>query len=121
MKKTIFMIAFLIGLTFSFTYGNNYTPIYNDVFDAHNVPTENTIMEPELELEDWMLELLMIYPTTEQELELEEWMINMDEFYNPARTSEEQLELEDWMFEFPIKKEAEEQKPELENWMFYFS
>lgn len=121
MKKTILMIAFLISLTFSFTYGNNYTPTYNDIPDAQYVPIENTIIEPEPELEDWMLEFLMIYPATEQELELEEWMINMDEFYNPVQSNDEQLELEDWMFEFQLKKEAEEQKPELENWMFYFS
>ena len=41
MKKTIFMIAFLIGLTLSFTHGNNYTPIYNNVFNANHVPIEN--------------------------------------------------------------------------------
>jgi len=121
MKKSTLMIAFLIGLTFSLTYGNTFSHINYDVFGVHSVSIENAIMEQELELEDWMLELLIINPPIEQKIELEDWMIDMDEFYNGDQIQEEQPELENWMLKSPFKQESGEQKLTLENWMFCFS
>ena len=116
------MIAFLIGLTFSLTYGNTFSSIYNhDISVSNPVFIETPVTEPEIKLEDWMLELPVINTTYEQEIELEDWMINLDKFYRNSEVSEDQPELEDWMLQNSFDQEDGQKEIIIENWMFYFS
>lgn len=122
MKKLLLMIAFLIGLTLSFTYGNTFSGIYHNEIPVSNpVFYETPVMEPELILEDWMLEILKVNPTYEQEIELEDWMIDMDKFYRSEEIIEVQPELEEWMFKNWFEQENNQPELILEDWMFHFS
>jgi hypothetical protein len=122
MKKYIVMIAFFIGLTFSFAFGNTFSSLYNDDLSVHNPSfIETPVIEPEIILEDWMFEIHIVNPPDEKKIELEDWMIDMDKFYRNDIKSEDQPELEGWMLQDSFNQEKEQEVFILENWMFYFS
>jgi len=119
------MIAFLIGLTFSFTYGNTFSTIYNNDINTINNPVfiEIPAVDPELMLEDWMFDFHFILPDYEKEIELEDWMLDMDNFFNAEDISEDLPVLEEWMLKKSFLQDYEQKEKELtlEDWMFHFS
>lgn len=81
------------------------------------------IIEEEIELEGWMMDVGFDITSQDEEEKLEDWMLDPDAFTveESQTTGNNQSGVEDWMINGALDNQTSEQELVLENWMFIFS